>query len=371
MMVIGRLRPHRKSKYGTKSGRPKAPPRHILKARANSSPGRPSNSLLEQLPIELLQDIFLFSANLILPLCSKQLLGALTSNHLKYEITLQILVYQRDKLEHNNKSLLLTRRFFTWDFVVRYVRFASTRIAIDVLDSEVDDDSPPDNDEGDTTTERSTSRPPSRSGELSQPLDLHQLEMSLSDHAINRILDRRRRATSTHIDMKAETDLEHLRLQETQTLLGLKGLDLPGKLLHHGWSDNRLRLLRLLIAFKCTVSASSEAEVAADEGILEAIAREDEEVVSHLLSSQIGVKPTIVALREAMKRTNMSILHQLLSGAHDELDHLDPQVWKLLDGHLGLERGKKATLQRWLREGVQDAEEEEYLPRLRAMETGR
>lgn len=374
-MVIGRLRPDKKTKYGTKSGRPRAPPMgdtSDARTRSRSRHGRPSNSLLEQLPTELLQDIFLFSANTNLPLCSKQLLGALTSEHLKFEFTLQILVYQRHELEQEDKSILLTRRFFTWDFVVRYVSFAHTRVAAAVDDSSSDDGVDSDEDEGYAATERSTSRPPSRQQKPQGPSpSLYGIDLELTALARNGIAELRRDEIGHLLEINAGPTLELDKLLRTQSLQGLQDLDLPEKLLHNGWADDRLRLLRLLITFNCTVSRSSPAGAAADEGIMEAITQDDEEMVSYFLGAHIGVDPDIDMLREAMKGTNVSIIFQLLRSSHGQLDHLDHQVWKLLDEHLEWGKREKATVKRWLQKGVRDpvAEEDtEYLPRLRDIE---
>ena len=336
--------------------------------------GKPSTSLLEQLPTELVQDVFLYSANLNLPLCSKQLLSALTSEHLKFEVTLQILVYQRMKLDEEDKNMLLTRRFFTWDFVVRYVAFAHTRVedVIEISSSDSDDSSDSsDEDEGYAATETSTSRPPSRQSKVDSTPDLFEVDTdltSLTQAAIEE-LQQDEVGHLTEIDLPRSGHLD--KLTRTKSLPGLKDLQLPEKLLHNGWTDDQVRLLRLLIAFGCTVSRSSPGGIAADEGVLEAIAQEDEEIVSYFLGVHIGVEPEMDLLREAMKGSNMSIVYQILRAAHGELYTLDPQTWNLLEQHMGWQKVQKDTVRTWLQDGVGSAvleEDSDYLPRLRETE---
>jgi hypothetical protein len=378
MMVIGRLRPDRKSKWGTKSGRPRArrPKDDEARSRSRSRQGRLSNSLLEQLPTELLQDIFLFSANLNLPLCSKQILGALTSDHLKFEVTLQILVYQCNKLDSKDRSLLLSRRFFDWEFLVRYFSFAHTRIDVELGEDDSDDDSDDeldlDEDEGYAATERSTSRPPSRKGKgTGAPPSLHNVDMQLTTLAKNAVAELRREEFGSLLEMYAGPNFELARLRQLESLQGLKDLQIPEKLMHDDWNNDRLRMLRLLIGFNCTVNRSLDS--VADRGIVDAITQEDEEVVSYFVGPQILVEPNIDLLREAMKRTNLSIVFQLLRASRGEIDNLDPQVWRLLEGHMGWSKREKAAVKRWLQEGVEGELGEEntgFLPRLRDIDLG-
>jgi hypothetical protein len=320
-----------------------------------------------------LQDIFLFSANLKLPLCSKQLLAALTSEHLKFELTLQILVYQRDILDEEDRSLLLTRRFFTWEFLVRYVAFAHTRVAVVVeVESDTDDDLNSDEDEGYAATERSvTSKATSRTSKPDTIPTLHEVDANLTTLSTDAVSELRRDDIGHFIDTEDGTPTNVERLQQTASLEGLRGLDMPEKLLHKGWNNDQLRLLRLLIAFNCTVSRSSLASVAAEQGIMEAIAQGREEVVMHMLGAQIGVEPEIGMLREAMKGTNLSIVKQLIQSAHGELDSLDPQVWRLLEEHMTWRRREKNMVEGWLRNGVQEVAglaDADFTPRLRDIE---
>lgn len=372
-MIIGRLRPDKKSKYGTKSGRPRAKPMDNGASRSHPRDGRSSHSLLEQLPTELLQDIFLFSANLTLPLCSRQLLAALTSDHLKFELTLQILVFQRDIMDQEERSLLLTRRFFTWEFLVRYVAFAHTRVAVVVeVESDSDEDLDSDEDEGYAATERSvTSKATSRTSKPDTTPTLHEVDANLTTMSTDAVSELRRDDVDHFIDADDNVTTNVKKLQLTASLEGLRGLDMPEKLLHNGWDDDRLRLLRLLIAFNCTVSRSSSASVAAEQGIMEAIAQGREEVVLHMLGAQISVEPQVEMLREAMKQTNLSIVQQLIASAHGEMDTLDPQVWRLLEEHMAWRKREKNMVEGWLRDGIQDVAdsvEADFAPRLRDIE---
>jgi hypothetical protein len=330
------------------------------------------SSLFEQLPTELLQDIFLFSANLHLPLCSRQLLSALTSDHLKYEITLQILVYQSHKLGDDDRSLLLSRRFFTWDFVVRYVRFAHSRVAIatdqessspENSDDEVEEDG------NDGVADRSSRRGSMGRKTPSVPApELREIDCHLTMLSRNAIEELRRDEIGHLIEMDTIPSPALDEIRQNTSLGGLQGLEIPERLLHNGWDDDRLRLLRLLIAFNCTVSRSSPAGAAAEEGIEEAIGQGDEEMVSHFLGAHIGVETALEMLRKAMTGNNVSIVFQLLLSSRKQLDRLDPQVWKLLESHLRWEKGTKATVRKWLQKGIPQSISEthaQYLPRLR------
>ncbi|KIW09635.1 hypothetical protein, variant [Verruconis gallopava] len=344
MMVIGRLRPDTKSKHGTKSGRPRTPlsdrvsPLHL---KSSSTTEYPSASLFEALPSELLQDIFLFSANLNLPLCSKQLMAALTSQHLKFEVTLQILVQQSDTLDQENKSQLLSRKFFTWEFLIRYVSFAQTRIHPAVGGDKPEDEVGSDEDERRAAvTECSVNTGPPRAKRTQQhPAKLADLDRKL-----------------TFLTQKSIVELRHAEDRYSMELI------------HNNWDDDRRRLLRLLFAFNCTVNTSSPAAIVAEEGIIAAIESGDEELVSFFLSHNIGVAPTAGMLRQAMKGMNISIVFQLLRAAGNDLEFLDPQLWMLLDEHTNWSKASKAKVKQWLRGNISSSLREEgaeFLPKVK------
>ncbi|KIW09634.1 uncharacterized protein PV09_00499 [Verruconis gallopava] len=373
MMVIGRLRPDTKSKHGTKSGRPRTPlsdrvsPLHL---KSSSTTEYPSASLFEALPSELLQDIFLFSANLNLPLCSKQLMAALTSQHLKFEVTLQILVQQSDTLDQENKSQLLSRKFFTWEFLIRYVSFAQTRIHPAVGGDKPEDEVGSDEDERRAAvTECSVNTGPPRAKRTQQhPAKLADLDRKLTFLTQKSIVELRHAEDrySMEVSDSAVSALE--QLHQIRSLKGLKGLHLPEKLIHNNWDDDRRRLLRLLFAFNCTVNTSSPAAIVAEEGIIAAIESGDEELVSFFLSHNIGVAPTAGMLRQAMKGMNISIVFQLLRAAGNDLEFLDPQLWMLLDEHTNWSKASKAKVKQWLRGNISSSLREEgaeFLPKVK------
>lgn len=362
MMIIGRLRPDRKTKYKTKSGRPRALAKSAIGSSSDpfSQQAQRSASLLEQLPVELLQDIFLYSANLHLPLCSKQILSALTSKHLQLEISLQILVYQAHKLAEDERSLLLSRRFFTWPFVVRYVQIVHSAVTPTVK---------PERSRQSSTDDEESSDDDSREVFVPTPPDLRDVDRRLSK-LVRNAMDELRRNEVSHFVPEVNTDSNPAldELCQIPALENIQALALPEKVLHGGWDDDRLRLLRLLLLCGCRISKMSYVGAVAEEGCLEAIEQASEEVVHCFLGVQINVQPTVEMLRKAMEGTNVRIVFQLIRVGQDQLDRLDPQVWKLLEGHLRWDKETKDTIRGWLQNGIPGPMTEthaQYLPRLR------
>jgi hypothetical protein len=297
----------------------------------------------------------------------------LTSDHLKFDVTLQILVYQSHKLDSEERSLLLSRKFFTWEFVVRYTRFAQAR-TVAATDKESSlGDSHSEDDSALSHLSRKFRKSNTRERKLLiSPPELQDVDRRLSSLCKNALEELHREEIGHLIEITLPRPALDELLQ-TKSLQGLQDLDLPEKILHNDWDDDRLRLLRLLISFNCTVNRMSPASAAAEEGILEAIEQGDEEVVSYLLGTHIDVQPATDMLRLAMMGSNVSIVFQLLRSGHGELDSLDPQVWKLLECHLLWEKDTKATIKKWLQKGIREPiseEDTQYLPSLREISEG-
>ena len=92
----------------------------------------PELSRLEQLPTEVLQAIFEFSANLDLPLASKRLASQLASKHLYRSLTSIVLDRDFDHSRQANEDIqaamrLMNSRFFTWSFFRAWLREESDR----------------------------------------------------------------------------------------------------------------------------------------------------------------------------------------------------------------------------------------------------
>lgn len=87
--------------------------------------------MLEQLPTEILQQIFEYSVNLELPRVSTRLESQLASTHLQHELTARILEpvlgnpYGSCKREVENATRLMNSRFFTWTFFQEWIQAMS------------------------------------------------------------------------------------------------------------------------------------------------------------------------------------------------------------------------------------------------------
>lgn len=110
----------------------------LAKAAARKARRRtdPTLSRLEQLPTEMLQSIFEFSANVDLPLVSPRLSSQLTSGVLQQQLTSQVL---HQALETTNLGVssvdvahamrLMNSRFFTWPFFQAWLHSEFDRLA--------------------------------------------------------------------------------------------------------------------------------------------------------------------------------------------------------------------------------------------------
>jgi hypothetical protein len=81
-------------------------------------------SLLERLPVELLQNIFLESLNARLPCTSRVLATKLSSEHLQLEMSLLMLCTHREVIGQRERSKLLACRFFDYNFLLKFAHQA-------------------------------------------------------------------------------------------------------------------------------------------------------------------------------------------------------------------------------------------------------
>lgn len=110
----------------------------LVRAVARRSRKRPDPSLsrLEQLPTEMLQSIFGYSANVDLPLTSPRLASQLASGVLHHQLTSQILHevlggHQLGKSAALSRALrLMNCKFFTWDFFRAWLHSEFDRLAL-------------------------------------------------------------------------------------------------------------------------------------------------------------------------------------------------------------------------------------------------
>ena len=85
-----------------------------------------SSPCLEEMPIELIQTIFLYSMNIALPHSSRSLAMNLSSEHIYLEFCMRAFYITRNEPETFPKlqSQLLQCKFFDWPFFLRYARKA-------------------------------------------------------------------------------------------------------------------------------------------------------------------------------------------------------------------------------------------------------
>jgi hypothetical protein len=95
-------------------------------------------SLLESLPVELLQNIFLESLNVTLPCISLALATNLSSGHLQLEMSMRMLITRRRTIGQKERSKLLACRFFTYDFLIKFAHqahnyFIGLPVAVEII----------------------------------------------------------------------------------------------------------------------------------------------------------------------------------------------------------------------------------------------
>lgn len=253
----------------------------------------PAMPNLEGLPQELLEIIFLYSENIALPTCSPSLGRKLSSHAVTMEMTMRSFYHTvdhkstaRDRARTSDpvkQTRLLSRRFFTWDYFLKYVaRAESTQIKS----------------RGTAWKETSLVTPGIKDFDGLWPGGF--------------------------------TKIPYLGFADT--------FYIPQKLLQGPWTDDKASFLYVLVAFGGRVNWSDLSGEKAKGGIRSAIQEENERAVA-ALAVLLGV-PNILTtemLRYAVIDCgcNFSILRHLLfnaqigaaSAPEGILNFLDPQLW--------------------------------------------
>jgi hypothetical protein len=298
-------------------------------------------SSFEQLPLELLEKIFLDSLNPTLPLCSRHLESQLSRDLLKCELTMNILCWHKDELGDAERGRLLACRFFTWDFLVRYTEWAHKHgISIEELDDyEIE------------------------SGNQGQGGGIKLYEERLDKHLESLRDDQgcipfNHRIVFQEEFPPIETTFPHLA--------GLKKIAIPEKILHGPWDDNAIRFLRLMILSWCTLDwlGTSTGEVAI-QGAFDAIRNGENEILTYFFhTSTVNVPPTTEMLRTAIVDAGceMGTVYQILSGSSDigadlnyrPLDVMDNDIWHWIDDAKRKGDGRAERLTKMLLEKEKD-----------------
>jgi hypothetical protein len=309
------------------------------RSKRSKIPKGPKLSSLEQLPLELLEKIFLDSLNPTLPLCSRHLQNQLSRDLLKCEITMNILCRHRHELDDAERGRLLACRFFTWPFIVRYTQWAHKQgIAIEGLD-----------------VYHSLSG--SQGGGLKMyegRLDQH-LESLRDDQGC---IPFNHRIVFQEEFPPIETTFPHLA--------GLKKIAIPEKILHGPWNDDAIRVLRLMILSWCTLDwlGTSTGEVAI-QGAFDAIRNGENEILTYFFhTSTVNVPPTTEMLRTAIVDADCDLgtVYQILSGSSDigadlnyrPLDVMDNDIWQWIGDAKRKGDDRAERLMKMLREKEKD-----------------
>lgn len=269
-------------------------------------------SSFEQLPLELLEKIFLDSLNPALPLCSRHLESQLSRELLKCELTMNILCRRRNELGDAERGRLLACRFFTWEFVVRYTQWAHKQgISIEGLD-----------DYPFLSCDERTVKT------YEERLDEH-LESLRDDQGC------------IPFNHRIVFQEEFPPIDETfPHLAGLKNIAIPEKILHGPWNDYAIRFLRLMVLSWCTLDwlGTSTGEVAI-KGTFDAIRNVENEVLTYFFhTSTVNMPPTTDMLRTAIVDADCDLgtVYQILSGSSDmtadhQINVMDKEIWHWID----------------------------------------
>ncbi|KAF2770433.1 hypothetical protein EJ03DRAFT_67803 [Teratosphaeria nubilosa] len=231
-------------------------------------------SRLEQLPAEIVQDIFVKSSNMNLLLTCKSLMNQLSSRHLYMTLTSSIMEpFKSGNAEPEDVQILAARRllscnFVTWDFWTAWL----------------DETFPPaEPDESKNCTE--TAR------------------------------------TATYYVSLTARELSHL-----------PGLP-PRKLLSGPWTPDKLNFLRATSrpGFSIVDQSSADSELA-QEGLQQAVAEGSLEG-ANLMFQNLGQRPTTDLLCKAVIEygCNEAVVELLLDRGGQELDLLEPALWSWAD----------------------------------------
>jgi large subunit ribosomal protein L14e len=263
----------------------------------------PAMPTLQGLPQELLEIIFLYSMNTALPRCSPDLGKKLSAHKVAMDFTMQAFFHTvdhrtnyRDRLVTSDALLqsdILTCRFFTYDFFLRYVQRAQD--------------------------------------------------------AMIKLRGKAWAATGVTIPGVSYFDgLWPYKFTKIPHLAFAQGFHVPEKLLHGPWTVDKASLLYVLVSLNGEIDwEGSMAGEAAKAGIKEAIKEENEHAVA-ALAVLLGVPKglTTELLQYAVIRCgcNINIIRHLLFNAQilaeeapSTLDFYDPALWAWADvnGHKG------------------------------------
>ncbi|KAE9985533.1 hypothetical protein Vi05172_g3646 [Venturia inaequalis] len=309
----------------------KRPPKRVKRTKG---PKSHELSSFEQLPLELLEKIFLDSLNPTLPLCSRHLESQLSRDLLKYELTMNILCRRRDELGDAERGRLLACRFFTWEYIVRFTQWAHKQgISIEGLD-----DYP-----FLSASERSIMT-------YEERLDEH-LESLRDDQGC---IPFNHRIVFQEEFPPIDEAFPHLA--------GLKNIAIPEKILHGPWNDDAIRFLRLMVLSWCTLDwlGTSAGEVAM-QGTFDAIRNGEKEVLTYFFhTSTVNVVPTTSMLRTAVVDADCDLgtVYQILSGSSDMaadrcIDVMDVDIWHWIDAAKRKGDSRAERLTKMLREKAQ------------------
>jgi hypothetical protein len=247
-------------------------------------------SLLERLPVELLQIVFLESMNVRLPLVSITIAAKLSSAHLRLGLTNRMICTDIEKCSQRDRSRLIACRFFTFDFLCGYLQHVHNSW-IQIRDA------------GDHL-------------KFNSPFPQHNKTITLEE--LSRILVN-------------PADVAWVGLAQA-----FNGLNIPEKLLHGPWTDDKNRFFGFLIEAGCTIDWNSTAGEVAVNAVYTAVRENDEETVERLVRPTEGmVKPKHAMLRCAVLEANCkrAIIRRLLLIDCDKsiFDFLDPDLWAWIE----------------------------------------
>lgn len=282
-------------------------------------------SPLETLPVELLQNIFLDSMNVALPRASLQLAMKLSSEHLQLEMSMKVLYLQYYYATKKDRSRLVTCRFFTLDFLLKYVQHGhrywykneatqADRAGLQGAANFVCGDS------------------------VSREKISHEQAWAIAQKGV---IGRRRFASVMPY------------------LVGLTDLYIPEKLLHGPWSEKSGAFLQILCRRGNGIDWDSSASDVAMKGIFEAIRAGDERASECLIDHDPAVQrvqPTHDMFRCVVLEgdCNQTIITTILGDKSDhgvplfdpeekKFNYLDPELWAWID-----KRGRSDEKAAWL-----------------------
>jgi hypothetical protein len=262
-------------------------------------------SLLERLPTELLQDIFLKSMNVKLPLTSRILKTKLSREGLQLDMSIRMLCTHREELGQKERSKLLACQFFTYDFLLKFAHRAHNYSI------------------GLTAVAKI----------FAHHLDSYDVENNPKMYTFHPLFQR---------SMTLE-DVQHHQWCPQ----GLVGVYIPEKLLHGPWTMEKKLFFNYLREAGCTIDPKSTAPEVATVEVFKALREGEHEIVLQLIGGEgeEGLVPvTHDILRSAILegRYSREVIRALLYRPVDEgstnmgdragdLDFFDPDLWAWIE----------------------------------------